>query len=130
MTTQTTDIRGEMRELAGEFAAAFARGDAAAVAGFYTGDGMLLPPGFDMVQGARDIAAFWQEAMDMGIKNLTLDLLELEQFGGTAFEISNYTMTGAGGEVMDQGKGVVIWKKQDGRWKLHRDIWNSGVVQP
>ncbi|MCG6957208.1 MAG: hypothetical protein LJF04_14560 [Gemmatimonadetes bacterium] len=26
-----------------------------------------------------------------------------------------------------RGKCVVIWKNEDGAWKLHRDIWTSSV---
>ena len=28
---------------------------------------------------------------------------------------------------MDQGKYVVIFKQVEGRWKLHRDIWNTSL---
>jgi hypothetical protein len=29
--------------------------------------------------------------------------------------------------VLDQGKYIVIWKREKGQWKLHRDIFNSSV---
>jgi hypothetical protein len=31
------------------------------------------------------------------------------------------------GKVLDKGKYIVIWKKEDGTWKLHRDIWTTSV---
>ena len=129
MTLPTTDIEKIIRTLAEDFASVFARGDAAGVADFYTDDGMLLPAGFDFVQGKRDIAAFWQGAMDMGIKNAKIDTVEIEQHGATAIEVGTYTLSDADDHVMDHGKGVVIWKYEEGRWKMHRDIWTSGVAQ-
>ena len=27
----------------------------------------------------------------------------------------------------DQGKYIVLWKKEDGKWKLFRDIFNSNL---
>jgi ketosteroid isomerase-like protein len=31
---------------------------------------------------------------------------------------------------MDSGKYVVIWKREDGAWKLHRDIWTTSASPP
>ena len=51
------------------FESIFGRGDAAGMADLYTDNGMLLPTGSDFVKGKQAIEAFWQGAMDMGIKN-------------------------------------------------------------
>jgi ketosteroid isomerase-like protein len=32
-----------------------------------------------------------------------------------------------GGKVVDRGKYIVIWKREQGQWKLHRDIWNTSM---
>jgi hypothetical protein len=32
---------------------------------------------------------------------------------------------GKDGTTIDTVQYVVIWKQEDGRWKWHRDIWNS-----
>jgi len=129
MTTQTSDIHSAIRNIVENFELTFARGDAADIADFYTDDGMLLPTGSDFVQGKRDIEEFWQVAIDMGIKNVKLDIVEVEQHGDTAIEMSKYTLSSADNHVMDQGKGIVIWKYEGGAWKLHRDIWNSSIAQ-
>ena len=129
MATRTPDILSAIGALVEKFESTFARGNAADVADFYTDDGMLLPTGSDFVQGKQDIEAFWQAAIDMGIKNIKLDIIELEQHGDTAIEMSKYTLSSAADDVIDQGKGIVIWKYVDGAWKLHRDIWTSSIVQ-
>lgn len=126
MTTKTKDIRTAIRRADDNFEATYARGDAASMAELYTEDGMLLPTGSDFVQGKPAIQQFWQGVMDMGIDEAELEIVELEDHGDTAVEIGRYTLSGDG-QVMDRGKYLVVWKQEDGEWKLHRDIWNTSV---
>jgi uncharacterized protein (TIGR02246 family) len=128
MTRQTADVHTAFHTLAENFAAVFGRGDAAGVAAFYSDDGMLLPSGTDFVRGKRAIEAFWREAMEMGIRNARIDIQEVERHGDTAIEVSKYTLSDADNQVMDHGKGIVIWKHEDGGWKMHRDIWTSSMA--
>lgn len=80
------------------------------------------------MSGTPDIAAFWQGAMNMGIKSAKLETKELHECGDLAIEVGQYTLTikAEGGAAMtDVGKYVVVWKDDGGMWKLHIDIWNS-----
>jgi ketosteroid isomerase-like protein len=36
-------------------------------------------------------------------------------------------MKDASGKQIDRGKYITVWKKQQGQWKLHRDIWNTSM---
>ncbi len=105
----------------------FSRGDAAGLADLYTEDGQVLPPNSDIVKGKQAIQGFWQVNMEMGIKEVKFETVELESHGDTAIEVSRYTLRGEGGQVLDKGKYIVIWKKEKGQWKLHRDIFNSSM---
>jgi uncharacterized protein (TIGR02246 family) len=108
-----------------QFMQAFRQGDAAGLASLYTQDAQLLPPGGEVAHGWSDIRAFWQAAMDNGIAAARLEIMEVEDHGDTAVEVSRYTLLGTGEQVLDQGKYIVIWKQERGHWKLHRDIFNS-----
>jgi uncharacterized protein (TIGR02246 family) len=123
----TSDVRQAIEAANQNFTAAFARRDARGMAGLYTPNGQLLPTHSDFVTGAQAIQAFWQAVMDMGIEDATLETVELEAHGDAAHEVGRYTLRGAAGQVLDQGKYVVIWKRESGQWKLHRDIWNSSL---
>lgn len=129
MTTKTLDIHSAIRALTDNFEAAFSIGDVTKIAGFYTENGMLLPSGFDFVRGKQDIKEFWQSAIDMGIKYIKIDIIEVEHHDDTAIEMSNYTLSGSDRQVIDAGKGIVIWKKTNNAWKMHRDIWTSSLEQ-
>ena len=42
-------------------------------------------------------------------------------------EVGSYSMTDKSGKEIDKGKYIVLWKMEDGKWKLHRDIFNSDM---
>jgi ketosteroid isomerase-like protein len=109
---------------------AFGKGDATAIANLYTKAGSVLPPNSEVIRGIEAIRGFWRGAMDRGIKGAKLETVDLEVYQDAAWEAGNYTLTGAKGEVMDRGKYIVVWKDEGGKWKLHRDIWNSSLPAP
>jgi ketosteroid isomerase-like protein len=112
------------------FQEAFARGDAAGAAAVYTEDAEILPPNSETMHGRAVIQGFWQGALDMGIKGATLETVELETYPTGAVEVGKYSLSVAGGQVVDHGKFIVIWKQEGGDWKWHRDIWNSSLPAP
>lgn len=125
MATQVADVQTEIKRINEQIGRHVADGDAAGFAGHYTENAMLLPPGNDFVQGKQAIIKFWKSMMDMGIKKIKLDIEQVESLGDTAIEIGRYTIDGQGGETIDKGKYIVEWKHEKGKWKLHRDMWNS-----
>ena len=36
-------------------------------------------------------------------------------------------MTTKDGKTADRGKSCVVWKKVNGQWMLHRDIWSTDM---
>ena len=128
MTQSTaTEVRSAIDAGVESFMAAFSRGDAAGLAALYTENGQVLPPNGDFVTGRQAVAVFWQAVMDMGIKEAQIQILEVEGHGDTAIEVSTFTLLGEGGQVLDKGKYIVLWKRERGQWKLHRDIFNSSM---
>lgn len=112
------------------FMAAFAKKDVAGVAACYTTDAQVFPTGQDVVKGNAAIAAYWKAGMEGPATQFALTTLEAEQHGDTAIEVGQATIKDAQGATLDIAKYIVIWKRVDGKWKLHRDIFNSnGPVQ-
>jgi uncharacterized protein (TIGR02246 family) len=121
----TSDIRTEIGSANTQFVGAFRRGDATAMANLYTSEAQLLPANSDFVRGTAAIRTFWQGVIDMGLKDASLETVEVEVHGDTAIEVGLYRLLAAGGVVADNGKYVVVWKNDRGTWKLHRDIWTT-----
>ncbi|WP_051390016.1 DUF4440 domain-containing protein [Bradyrhizobium sp. Ec3.3] len=100
------------------FGAAAARKDYLGVAGFFTEDAKVLPPGAPILSGRKAIEEFWRAALERS--DLTFKTTELEVAGDTAYEIGE-TDTGQA-----KAKYLVVWLRcPDGRWRLHCDIWNN-----
>ena len=127
MKQTLTKVREEIVKANVNFMALFREGDAKGLAGCYTADAKVLPPNADEVCGRGAIAHFWQAVMDAGIKEAKLQDGEVDGDGTIAVETSRFSLHGANGETLDSGKYIVVWKQEDGRWKLHRDIFNSSV---
>ena len=121
------NVRGDIEKANEAFAAAFAKGDAAAIAAMYSADAQVFPPNSDPITGAAAIQKVWQGAMGMGVKSVKLQTAEVEAHGAMAHEVGNYTMLAADGKEIDRGKYLVIWKRDGNVWKLHRDIWNTSI---
>ena len=119
------DPRTAIEAANAEFGAAYRRGDARAVAAMYTEGGQLYPPNQRVVAGRAAIEEFWKAAMDSEVKGVELKTAEVESLGDWAVEAGTYTLYGKDGTALDRGKYLVIWKRAGGRWKLHRDCWNS-----
>jgi uncharacterized protein (TIGR02246 family) len=108
------------------FEAAFAKGDAASVAQLYTADGALLPPGAARVDGRAGIERYWKDAIDAGFKSIALQVEEVTDAGDLAVEVGRWTIGAPGGTAqMAAGKYLVEWRRVDGTWRIHRDMWND-----
>ena len=111
-----------------QFEEAIARGDAAACAAVYTEDAEILPPDSPAMTGKQAAQGLWQSIIDMGVKGISLQTLELEEMGDRAVERGAFTIDiqGEGGQTMQaSGKYIVFWRRQaDGAWKWHWDCWN------
>ncbi len=113
-----------------QFMAAFNQGRASGVAGCYTEAAQIFPANAGPIGGRENIQGFWQAVMNMGIKTARLETVELDVVGETVIEVGKYTLLGDQEQVLDAGKYLVVWKTEQGQWKLHRDIWTTSLPAP
>jgi len=112
-----------------EFISALQRKDGAAMAAMYSTAAKVMPPGADSVEGKSKIQAFWDGVIRAGVTDAKSETLEVDVIGGyTAVETGKFVMY-ANKEVVDRGKYLVVWRNEDGQWRLHRDVWNSSVAK-
>ena len=124
---QQGSIREAIEEGNKQWSAALSRGDSAGLAALYTPNAQLFPTHSDIVSGTEAIQKFWQGVITSGVKGATLTTLDVDGQGDTAYEVGKYALKGEGDKVLDSGKYVVVWKREQGKWRLHRDIWNSSM---
>lgn len=124
-TPALAQTKAAIQKLNDQWAAAFNKGDAAAVAAMYTTDAYVLPAGAPMVTGRPAIEKLWQGAMQQmsDVKVMTLDVKTLG--GNAAREIGTATFKTRSQPPQDGAiKYAVVWQKEGGQWKLLQDIWN------
>jgi ketosteroid isomerase-like protein len=76
-----------------KFVTAFNAGDGATVASFYSEDAALFPPGGERVDGRSAIQAFWQGAIDSGMKIDDLHAIEVDSRSDIAGEIGVFILS-------------------------------------
>ena len=64
------------------------------------------------------------------MRSASFETLGLEGEGNTRIEGGRYTLRDGDGEILDMGKYLVLWKRQNGRWKAHCDIFNTSMETP
>ena len=125
-TPSPVDVTTEIEEANQSFMDTRESGDAEAMSMLYTSDAKLLPTNGALIDGREAIKAYWTEGMSQASSELVLEIVSAEGYGNMAIEVGRYKIKVESQEV-DKGKYIVTWKKEDGQWKLHRDIWNSDL---
>jgi uncharacterized protein (TIGR02246 family) len=116
---------------AANWAEAFNRGDVDAIVEMYTDDAQLLPEGSEAIVGSSKIREFFR-TMKGANPVQTIRFSNFELFGSDPVitEHSDVEIRDKDGRVELRGKQVLIRVKQNGRWKIHRDIWtNNGPAR-
>lgn len=119
-----------INEAVKKFMELYRQGDAAAVAGLYSEDAVLMPPGAGFIRGKEGIQAVFESFLAMGIKAMIFEVIEVDPCADKAIEMSTYKLLGPEDQELDHGKYIVVWKREHGEWKMHRDIFNTSVPAP
>jgi uncharacterized protein (TIGR02246 family) len=110
------------------WAAAWNAGDAEALTALYAEDAVLMAPGAEPAKGTEAIMEYFQAAIEAaaGAQQM-ITPLEVMDAGDWAVEVGRYVTDAASGSHLDHGRYVATWKNVDGKWLIHRDIWNSSM---
>ncbi len=133
-TTATSDsfnlseVKKSIEATNKQFSDAVVKGDSATVVGFYHADAKVLPP--NMPAGNRTtLGSMSKQLPAMGVKSFTLKVSDVSGNADQVVETGTWEM-GDGSKDIDNGKYIVVWKKENGNWKVWRDIWNSDNPPP
>lgn len=122
---QQTDVRAAIEAATRQFIDAFGRRHPAGCASVYTAQGATLPPNAAIARGRQAIQEVWQGAFDVGLTAFRVESLDVESAGDLAYEMGRYTLYAGDNEVANEGKYILIWKREAGQWRIHRDFVNS-----
>lgn len=125
-----TEAKAAIAESNKTYGDGFTKGDATLFTSKYTKDGCIMPAGAPKLCGPEALGMFFQGAQAMGVKNIALTTEEVMGGPDAVVETGTYELLGEANQNLDKGKFIVIWKMEDGKWKMHRDIFNSSVPPP
>jgi uncharacterized protein (TIGR02246 family) len=127
------DVRQAIEQVNSQFVEAYKAGDAATIASLYTDTAKMLPPDATEIAGQDAIQNLWQSWIDDGLKDLTLEAIEVESSGDLAYEIGQFSLQAPAENdamVTATGNYVVVWKRgEDDNWRLHVDTWNDAPTE-
>ncbi|HUA56490.1 MAG TPA: DUF4440 domain-containing protein [Candidatus Sulfotelmatobacter sp.] len=120
-----------IRQLDRDWVAKVAAKDLAGTVAFYAKDGVLMAPNAPPAEGTAAITEGWRGILGLPNGSLTFapTRVMVAKSRDLAYETGTYGLAfdGPKGRVQDQGKYVVVWKKEAGRWKAAADIFNSNL---
>ncbi len=126
-TIEKTNIIDEIVKVNDAFMSAVSNKDTLAISNIYTEDAKFFLPNGETVVGKENIQKAFAAILDSGIEAMTLESVENESFGDTAWESGTYKLYATGEQEVDKGKYIIIWKNVAGVWKYYRDIFNSDL---
>lgn len=107
------------------FGASFATGDSTAFANCYTNDACINATGIPRMCGREALIAFFNGGRQMGINNIVITTEEVMGGKEAVVETGKYEMFVGDKISAEKGKFIVVWKQENGKWKMFRDIWNA-----
>jgi uncharacterized protein (TIGR02246 family) len=131
MSTTVTDYRAEVLAIAQDAEKCVRAGDARGMAGLYTENATLLPPGQPAITGRQNIQGFWQAFFDAGASDAKLKSIKISGSGDLAYEIGEYSAVmpqPSGGTAPGTGKYLVVFERQqDGKLKMVADMFSPNA---
>jgi uncharacterized protein (TIGR02246 family) len=124
--TRSVAIEPEIQAISDKFMAAFKKGDAQGITDLFAKDAVLLPNHAPRLKGQQAIAAHWKAGLEQlsTIKFTTTDVIPLGS--DTVARIGTWEVTTQDDTPMTfSGKDLVLYRKEDGDWKIVADIWNT-----
>ncbi len=127
-TFNLTIAKTEIQDANKEFMALYATNDSIGLSNLYTQDAKFMMNGAPATIGRKNIQSTIAAIMKSGVSSVNLsttDVWGTENIVTEEGELSLFV----GDDKVDQGKYMVLWKKEEGKWKLHRDIFNSNLPE-
>jgi ketosteroid isomerase-like protein len=125
----SANAKKEIEEANQNFMMLVSKGDSTGLADCYAMGAKLMIPNSPAAE-KKDLPATIGGMFKMGIGKIELKTIEVWGTSDLLTEEGEVTMFTKDGQQIDKGKYLVVWKKEDGKWKLFRDMFNSNLPPP
>lgn len=104
-----------------------AKGDSAGLASCYGTEGVLMLNNMPAIKGKENLTKVWGGFINAGIGAIELNTIEVWGDENFITEEGTFVLKAKDSTQLDKGKYLVLWKKENGKWRFHRDISNSDL---
>lgn len=104
-----------------------------AIAALYAVEAVMLPPNMPAITGNSAVRTFWAALWPMNAAfTITPTKVQVAQAGDVAIEEGTwiFEVPTPQGAQKDNGKYLVVWRKEGGSWKVTHDMWSSDNPPP
>jgi uncharacterized protein (TIGR02246 family) len=128
MSAMASAREEEIRSAYAAWDAAFAEGDAKAIAAFYADDAVFLPATHDVIRGPSGVANFFTGIFRMGVTGHKLEVIEAQGEGNLLYGAAKWSANGKDATGADQPWGGVAThvfeRRVDGSLKIKLHSFN------
>lgn len=121
-------LKDEIQTRHNALAEAIASGDVERCAALYTGDAWVMPDAMPTCRGGEGVRGFLGGAIGSGIAAARFTTLDVEAEGNLAVENGRYELYAAhpNGDraKVDEGRYLMVWRRVNDSWYIHRDMFN------
>ncbi|WP_175483226.1 nuclear transport factor 2 family protein [Salinihabitans flavidus] len=112
-----------------QYEARFNEEDAVALSELFDEEVVYYGPLGKIFEGRAAVEERYRQNFEAGFSDMTVETIEIEVIGDTAWDIARYTITNPQGEPLE-GYHLAILEKVDGDWIVQRTLVNAVIPEP
>jgi uncharacterized protein (TIGR02246 family) len=125
----SSDDQRAIAERSAKLVASVNASDVAGVMSVWSDDGVLMPPHHAAVRGRAAIESYFRQLFQRARLRFVFTESVISIDERTATERLSYTaetwLAGSATPIADRGKGLHVYTRESGSWKLAMDVWNT-----
>ena len=121
-------VKAHISKMNESYSERFMSNDSTFYADRYCIDARVYSPGMPAVTGRDSIRSFFYN--NGNNKEAKIELPAGNIYGNEELVVEEgiYNFPDGKGGSVDKGKFIALWKKENGNWKLFREIWNTDLT--
>ena len=123
------DERQAIKDRLQQYEDRFNAKDAEALARLFSEEVVYYGPLGTVFEGRDAVEQRYRRSFAAGFSEMTVETIEIDVLGDTAWDIARYTITSPQGEPVE-GYHLAILEKVDGEWIVQRTLVNAVMRQP
>lgn len=122
---QETALRTQILAVNAQLAESCGSGNTTAISALFADDAQILTPAPQAARGKSGVQSFFKSAFNFGVKRVKLDVEEVGGERNLAYQTGTIALFNDKGEVIKEGRYVILLKKVKNEWKIFRLMSND-----